>query len=71
MKATIQFNLPEDDNQYKWAINGYNYFAVLYNFQQYLRNKLKHEDLTPEQILVVETIQSDFLEMLYDEEVIL
>jgi hypothetical protein len=71
MKATIEFNLPEDDNQYKWATNGYNYFAVLYNFKAYLRNKLKHENLTPEQESVVEVIQSDFLEMLYDEEVIL
>ena len=71
MKATIEFNLPEDDNQYKWANNGYNYFSVLYNFKAYLRNKLKHENLTPEQESVVEKIQSDFLEMLYDEEVIL
>jgi hypothetical protein len=71
MKATIEFNLPEDDNQYKWANKGYNYFAVLYNFKEYLRNKLKHEDLTPEQESVVEAIQSDFLEILYDEEVIL
>jgi hypothetical protein len=71
MKATIEFNLPEDDKQYKWANNGYNYFAVLYNFKQYLKNKLKHEDLTPEQESVVEAIQSDFLEMLYDGEVIL
>jgi hypothetical protein len=71
MKATIEFNLPEDDNQYKWATNGYNYFAVLYNFREYLKNKLKHEDLTPEQEAVLEVIQSDFLEMLYDEEVIL
>jgi sulfur carrier protein ThiS len=71
MKATIEFNLPEDDNQYKWATNGYNYFAVLYNFKAYLRNKLKHEDLSDDRIFVIEQIQSDFLEMLYDEEVIL
>ena len=71
MKATIEFNLPEDQNQYKWATNGYNYFSVLYNFREYLRNKLKHEDLSEHDILVVEAIQSDFLEMLYDDEVIL
>lgn len=71
MKATIEFNLPEDDNQYKWATNGYNYFAVLYNFKEYLRNKLKHEDLSDDRIFVIEQIQSDFLQMLYDEEVIL
>ena len=71
MKATIEFNLPEDQNNYKWATNGYNYFSVLYNFREYLRNKLKHEDLSDDRIFVVEQIQSDFLQMLYDEEVIL
>lgn len=71
MKATIEFNLPEDQNNYKWATNGYNYFSVLYNFREYLQNKLKHEDLSDDRIFVVEQIQSDFLQMLYDEEVIL
>lgn len=71
MKATIEFNLPEDQNNYKWATNGYNYFSVLYNFREYLQNKLKYEDLSDDRIFVIEQIQSDFLQMLHDEEVIL
>jgi hypothetical protein len=71
MKATLEFNLPEDQTEFEIATNANKYYSALFNFQQYLRNKLKHEKLTPEQESVVEAIQSDFLEMLYDEEVIL
>jgi hypothetical protein len=71
MKATIEFNLPEDQTEFEIATNANKYYSALFNFQQYIRNKLKHEELTPEQESVVEKIQSDFLEMLYDEEVIL
>ena len=71
MKATIEFNLPEDQTEFDIATNANKYYSALFNFQQYLRNKLKHEELSEHDILVVEAIQSDFLEMLYDEEVIL
>lgn len=71
MKATIEFNLPEDQTEFDMATNANKYYSALFNFQQYLRNKLKHEDLTPEQESIVAVIQSDFLQMLYDEEVIL
>ena len=71
MKATIEFNLPEDQTEFDIATNANKYYSALFNFQQYLRNKLKHEDLSEHDILVLEAIQSDFLQMLYDEEVIL
>jgi uncharacterized protein YeeX (DUF496 family) len=71
MKATIEFNLPEDQTEFDIATNANKYYSALNNFKEYLRNKLKHEEITPEQQSVVENIQSDFLEMLYDQEVIL
>ena len=71
MKATIEFNLPEDQTEFEIANNANKYYSALFKFQQYLRNKLKHEDLSDDRIFVVEQIQSDFLQMLYDEEVIL
>jgi hypothetical protein len=71
MKATIEFNLPEDQTEFEIATNANKYYSALFKFQQYLRNKLKHQELTTEQEAVVEKIQSDFLQMLYDEEVIL
>ena len=71
MKATIEFNLPDDQTEFDIATNANKYYSALFNFQQYLRNKLKHEDLSDDRIFVIEQIQSDFLQMLYDEEVIL
>lgn len=54
MKATLEFNLPEEEDEYKCAMNGRAYRAVLIEMDEMLRRRLKYEDL-PEAIS--ETIQ--------------
>jgi len=59
MKATIEFNLPDDASEHRLAINGQKYWSVLYEFNEELRRLMKHG--LPENI---KTAQGAFEEIL-------
>lgn len=48
MKAKITFNLPDEETEFRDAINGNSYKAVIWELDQYLRSQLKHHDLSEE-----------------------
>lgn len=42
MKAILEFNLPEDKENYDLANNGLNYYSALFEFDQWLRSEYKY-----------------------------
>jgi len=44
MKATLEFNLPEEKDEYDFANNGINYYSALVEFDQWLRSEYKYND---------------------------
>jgi len=42
MKATLEFDLPEDNDSFKMATRGGDYFCVLWDLKQLLRQKRKY-----------------------------
>ena len=42
MKAILEFNLPEDKDEYDFANNGINYYSALVEFDQWLRSEYKY-----------------------------
>jgi hypothetical protein len=46
MKATLTFNLPEEDHEYSNAVDGSKMRSILWDLDQWLRAKLKYEELT-------------------------
>jgi uncharacterized UPF0160 family protein len=72
-KATLEFNLPEEREEYNLCVNGSNYSSALWKFNEYLRNVLKHnpKDLSDEQLNLVEEIQKEFFESLDTYDVVL
>jgi hypothetical protein len=42
MKATLEFNLPEEKDEYDFANNGINYYSALVEFDQWLRSEYKY-----------------------------
>jgi hypothetical protein len=42
MKAILEFNLPDDQQEYDLANNGLNFWRVLYELDQELRAKTKY-----------------------------
>lgn len=49
MTATLQFNLPEEQEEFDHAVKGTQWRIVVEDMSNWLRAKLKYEELTPEQ----------------------
>ena len=43
MKSILEFNLPEDENQFKLAIRGADYFSALWDIKNQIRNHNKYD----------------------------
>jgi hypothetical protein len=48
MKAVLEFDLPEDQDDFQAAINGNNYKSAIWNFDQLLRSEMKYKELSDE-----------------------
>jgi hypothetical protein len=48
MKAVLEFDLPEDQDDFQAAINGHNYKSAIWNFDQLLRSEMKYKELSDE-----------------------
>ena len=46
MKATITFTLPEEEEEYRNAIEGAKMRVILWDVDQFLRAKMKYEELS-------------------------
>lgn len=42
MKAVLKFNLPEDQNEFEFAIEGNKWWGVAWDMDQWLRGQIKH-----------------------------
>jgi hypothetical protein len=47
-KAQLSFDLPEDQQEFDNAVKGGHYLGVIEEFDNYLRGRLKYEELTEE-----------------------
>ena len=63
-KATLKFNLPEENAEHKLAVNAGNYYAVLWDIDQYLRGKLKHGGLAESEYVVLEKTRNELYDLL-------
>ena len=66
MKATIEFNLPEEEEQFNAANKGMDWALLTWDIDQLLRNKLKYSDLLPNTRAELEEIRDTLNEMLVD-----
>ena len=44
-KSTLEFNLPEERDELRYALNAVAYIAALQEIDNYLRGRLKYEEL--------------------------
>ena len=44
MKATLEYNLPDDQEDFNHATNGFNYYMALVEMDQWLRSEYKYND---------------------------
>lgn len=66
MKATIEFELPEDRDEYQMANDASKMYITLWDIKQLLRSKLKYnpDGLNAEQLEQWEIMQYEFYEIL-------
>jgi hypothetical protein len=57
MKATLTFNLPDDQTEYDFANNGGYYYSVIWDFDQFLRSEVRYNENITE-------AERDYAEML-------
>lgn len=65
-KATLEFNLPEENSEHLMAVKALDFYVTLWDIKDHLRSKLKHGDLKENQYEVYEEIQ-DLLSSLMSE----
>ena len=44
MKATLEYNLPEDMDDFNYANNGFKYYLSLVEMDEWLRSEYKYND---------------------------
>jgi hypothetical protein len=66
MKATIEFNLPEDQEEYDMTNNASKMYLALWDIRQLFRSKLKYnsDGLNDEQLEQWEAMRGEFFDIL-------
>jgi hypothetical protein len=67
MKAILQFDLPDESEEHKAALNGREITMFLSDFyNNSIRARLKHGDLSEEQDALLEEVKKEFIELFGD-----
>lgn len=65
MKGILEFNLPEEHEEFQIAVNAMDYRNAIVEMLEDLRRKIKYEEdrYTKEELKVIETIREKFYEI--------
>jgi hypothetical protein len=69
MKATLKYNLPDDDFEFNCAVKSTKMFFALTEIKDELRRIWKYEELKENQFEMVERIREKFFEILIENEI--
>jgi hypothetical protein len=65
MKATLEFNLPEEAQEFRTAINGWKFKSVLNEINEDLRSKIKWQDDIPDEVrFALQAVRDDMYQRL-------
>jgi hypothetical protein len=68
-KAILEFNLPEENDEFTLAKDGFSWYEVCMELESYLREEIKYhaDNYDKKQIDVLENIRSKLHELISDE----
>lgn len=69
MKAKLKFKLPKESREWYNAINGSLMRNTLWDYDEWLRSKIKYEDLTDEQYQVYQGCRDRLRQLLYENDI--
>lgn len=61
--AKLEFNLPEEKSEFNIANKAGDYYCALWDMQEFLRSKLKYEELTEVEEKVYTEVREKFFEI--------
>ena len=64
MKATLEFNLPEDREEHLRAVNSLELYLSLWDIDQYVREKMKYGNLEEDKYEIYEEIRNQLYEIM-------
>lgn len=71
MRAKLIFDLPEETDSFNNAVSANDMAICIYEFDQFLRDKIKYADLSDEQYKVYESIREEFRNKLFENKIFL
>lgn len=69
MKATLEFNLPDEEAEFYCATKGTAMLNALWEIQTELRTLWKYEELNEDEFKMVERIREQFFDILKNNEI--
>jgi hypothetical protein len=69
MKAQLIFDLPKENEAWYKAVNASGMHSVLEDFDEWLRSKIKYEDLNDDQFQVYQGCRDYLRTLLYEENI--
>jgi hypothetical protein len=71
MKVTIEFNLPDDEYEYRNSVKANEMYNALWDIKQELRSALKYGELKGSEYKTIESMQDKFFEILNGYEIVI
>lgn len=69
MKATLTFTLPEEEHEYTNAVEGAKMRSILWDVDQWLRSKMKYEELSDGQFDAFKETRDHLRRLLIEENI--
>lgn len=67
MKAILEFNMDDDKHDFELAINGAKWYVLAWEFDQYLRTRMKYEDsISDDEYKAVEAAREKLRDLMYE-----
>ena len=67
MKVILEFDLPEEESDFRAAINGKNLKSITYDYDEKLRRIIKYNDLSDDEYQTYQKCRDMLREMFYEE----
>jgi hypothetical protein len=58
-EAILKFHLPKEEYEFQLSINGRKYYAVIKDFENFLRSKYKYSELSENEMTLIQSIRNE------------
>jgi flagellum-specific peptidoglycan hydrolase FlgJ len=71
MKAVLEFDLPDENDDFRYAINGKKYKDAIWDYDQLLRSEIRYKELSKETLKAYEFCREELRKILEQDNLII